>query len=330
MTKNRDNSISVFQHSCFNKDGKQHDTITAEQARSILDFQIEKVPVSRKVGKGWETVPGQYCLVRKDNDADPGVAIGLGCVGDQFEVAAQPTQVLDFFLEHIIPEVPELSIETVASVFDGATTFVNFHYGDGYEFKNDSSPQFTNILFMNPLTRGRLCLLSHTVRVVCQNTLRWARQTGTGFTISHTSNSNFYVKAALEAISIQLKQAAALKELSIKLDDMHITSKNIAKILDVIYPVKKTKKGEDSTRMINIRNDVLAQFETDKTFKAKTAWAFLNAMTYKQEHPKMTANREPMRIGTDNLFGGRAEAKAQMLNAVVKEMGLKTKQLQLA
>ena len=328
--KNRDNGISTLQYSCFNADGQEHEVITAEQARGVLDFHIEKVPVSRPVGNGFQTVPGQYCLVRKDSDKDPGVVIGLGGVGDQFEVAAQPTQVLDFFLEHIIPEVPELKIETVASVFDGATTFVNFHYGDGYEYKNDASPQYTNILFMNPLTRGRLCLLSHTVRVVCQNTLRWARQTGTGFTINHTRNGEFYVKAALEAIGIQLKQAKALKELSIKLDSMLITQKNIAKILDTIYPVKKTKKGEDSTRMVNIRNDVLAQFETDQSFKAKTAWAFLNAMTYKQEHHKMTANRDPMRIGTDNLFGGRAEAKAQMLATVAKEMGLKTKQLQLA
>lgn len=330
MSKNRDNSISVFQHSYFNRDGKVHETITPEQARGILDFQIEKVPVSRPVPGGFEKVPGQYCLIRKDDDQDPGVPIGLGCVGDQFEVAAQPTQVLDFFLEHIIPEVPQLSIETVASVFDGATTFVNFHYGDGYGFKNDTSPQYTNILFMNPLTRGRLCLLSHTVRVICQNTLRMARQTGTGFTISHTTNGNFYVKAALDAIEIQLKQAAALKELSIKLDNTHITSKNIAHILDEIYPIKKTKKGEDSTRMVNIRNDVLAQFETDKTFKAKTAWAFLNAMTFKQEHPKMTTNRDPLRIGTDNLFGARAEAKAQMLNAVMKEMGIKAKELVVA
>lgn len=330
MSKNRDNSISVFQHSYFNSDGKQHDTITAEQARGILDFTVVKEPVSRFNGTGYEKVPGQYCLVRKDNDNDGGCVVGLGCVGEQFEVAAQPTQVLDFFLEHIMPEVPELKIETVASVFDGATTFVNFHYGDEYGFTNDSSPHFTNILFMNPLTRGRLCLLSHTVRVICQNTLRWARQTGTGFTINHTRNGSFYVKAALEAIGIQIKKAAALKQLSIKLDKMLITSKNIASILDEIYPVKKTKNGEDSTRMVNIRNDVLAQFESDSTFKAKTAWAFLNAMTYKQEHPKMTANRDPLRIGTDNLFGTRAEAKAQMLNAVVKEMGIKTKELQLA
>jgi hypothetical protein len=330
MNTNRDNSISIFQYSCFNKDRKAHESITPEQARGILDFQIEKVPVSRQVGNRWEKVPGQYCLVRKDNTDDEGIQVGLGCVGEQFEVAAQPTQVLDFFLEHIMPEVPELKIETVASVFDGATTFVNFHYGDGYEFKNDSSPQYTNILFMNPLTRGRLCLLSHTIRVICQNTLRYARQTGTGFTINHTRNGEFYVKAALEAIGIQLKKAASLKELSIKLDSMLITSKNIGKILDEIYPVKKTKKGEESTRMLNIRNDVLAQFETDSSFKAKTAWAFLNAMTYKQEHPKMTANRDPMRIGTDNLFGGRAEMKAQMLNAVVKEMGIKSKELQLA
>lgn len=327
---NRDNGISTIAGSCFNADGQLHTEISADQAHEILDFTIEKVPVSRPVADGYETVPGQYCLVRKDSDDDDGVVVGVSGVGEQFDVAAQPGKVLDFFLENIMPQVPELKIETVASVYNGATSFVNFHYGDGYEFKNDSSPQYTNILFMNPLTRGRLCLLSHTIRVVCQNTLRAARQTGTGFTINHSSRAGFYVNAALEALKIQLDEAEQLKKLSIKLDSMHITGKNIQTILDRIYPVKKTKKGEDSTRMLNIREDVMRQFETDKSFKAKTAWAFLNAMTFKQEHPKMTERRNPMSIGADNLFGTRAETKAKMLAAVLDTMGVKAKQLQLA
>lgn len=327
---NRDNGISTIPYSFFNADNMKHDVITPEQAHGILNFHIEKVPVSRPVAGGFERVPDQYCLVRKDNDKDDGVVVGLGCVGDQFDVAAQPSDVLDFFLENIMPEVPELKMETVASVHNGATTFVNFHYGDGYEFANDSSPQFTNILFINPLTRGRLSLLSHTVRVICQNTLRRARQTGTGFTINHSSRAEFYVKAALDAIGIQLKQASELKEVCIKLDKMLITEKNIKTILDKVYPVKKTKKGEDSTRMINIRNDVMEQFESDKSFKAKTAWAFLNAMTYKQEHPKMTERRNPMAIGADNLFGGRAEMKAKMLAEVINAVGIKAPSFQYA
>lgn len=326
----RDNGISTIAGSYFNKDGQAHPEISAEQAHEILDFTIEKVPVSRPVADGFETVPGQYCLVRKDSDDDDGVVVGVSGVGEQFDVAAQPGKVLDFFLENIMPQVPQLKIETVASVYNGATSFVNFHYGDGYEFKNDSSPQYTNILFMNPLTRGRLCLLSHTIRVVCQNTLRMARKTGTGFTINHSSRAGFYVNAALDALKIQLEEAEQLKKLSIKLDSMHITGKNIQTILDRIYPVKKTKKGEDSTRMLNIRNEVLEQFESDKSFKAKTAWAFLNAMTFKQEHPKMTARRNPMAIGADNLFGVRAETKAKMLAAVLDTMGVKAKQLQFA
>jgi len=326
----RDNGISTLAASCFNKDGMVHETITPEQAHEVLAFTIEKVPVSRPYGDGFQKVPGQYCLVRKDSADDEGVVVGVSGVGEQFDVAAQPSQVLDFFLENIMPAVPSLKIETVASVFDGATSFVNFHYGDGYEFKNDSSPQYTNILFMNPLTRGRLCLLSHTVRVVCQNTLRMARQTGTGFTVNHSSRAGFYVQAALQAIQVQLQEAEIVKQLSIKLDDVLITSKNVQNIMDRVYPVKKTAKGEDSTRMLNIRNEVMEQFETDKTFRAKTAWAFLNAMTYKQEHPKMTAKRDPMAIGADNLFGTRAETKAKMLAAVLDEVGVKANQLQFA
>lgn len=327
---NRDNGISTLTHSYFNSDRQEHDVITPEQAHKILDFQIEKVPVSRPISGGFERVPDQYCLVRKDNEEDEGVVVGLGCVGDQFEVGVQPSEVLDFFLENIMPEVPELKIETVASVHNGATTFVNFHYGDGYEFANDSSPQFTNILFINPLTRGRLSLLSHTVRVICQNTLRMARRTGTGFLVSHSTRAEFYVRAALKAIALQIKHASELKEVSIKLDSMMITEKNIKTILDKIYPVKKNSDGDESTRMLNIRNDVMVQFESDDTFKAKTAWAFLNAMTYKQEHPKMTEKRDPMNIGADNLFGTRAENKAKMLSAVLDTMGIQTPTLQYA
>jgi len=326
----RDNGISTLQHSYFNADGEKHDEITPEQAHEILDFEIVKSPVYRSTAGGYSQVPAQYCLVRRDSEDDDGVVVGVSGVGEQFDVAAQPADVLDFFLNEIMPEVPSLKIETVASVFDGATSFVNFHYGDGYEFKNDSSPQYTNILFMNPLTRGRLCLLSHTVRVICQNTLRMAAKTGTGFTINHTSRGRFYVEAALQAIKVQLAEAEQLKQLSIKLDSMLVTSKNIKSIMDKIYPVKKTKKGVDSTRMLNIRNEVMEQFETDKSFKAKTAWAFLNAMTYKQEHPKMTERRQPMSIGADNLFGTRAETKAKMLAVVLSTMGVKAKQLQLA
>ena len=313
----RDNGISTLQHSYFNADGEEHAEITPEQAHDILSFKIEKVPVCRQVADGYTKVPGQYCLVRRDNDDDDGVVVGVSGVGEQFDVAAQPRAVLDFFMDNIMPVIPNLKIETVASVYDGATSFVNFHYGDAYSFKNDDSPQFTNILFMNPLTRGRLCLLSHTVRVVCQNTLRLARNTGTGFTINHTSRAGFYVQAALDAIKVQLEEADRLRQLSVKLDNMLVTQKNVKTILDKVFPVKKTKKGEDSTRMLNIRNDVVEQFETDKSFKAKTAWAFLNAMTYKQEHPKMTARRQPMAIGADNLFGTRAETKARMLDAVL-------------
>jgi hypothetical protein len=319
----RDNGISTLRYSCFNKDGEEHQEITQEQAHDVLNFRIEKIPVSRPVAGGFQTVPGQYCLVRKDNADDDGVVVGVSGVGEQFSVAAQPTDVLDFFMEKIVPEVPSLKIETVASVYDGATSFVNFHYGDAYEYKNDVSPQYTNILFMNPLTRGRLCLLSHTIRVVCQNTLRMARNTGTGFTIGHTSRAGFYVNAALEAIKVQLEEADRLRQLSVKLDDIHVTSKNVQSILDRVYPVKKTAKGEDSTRMLNIRKEVVEQFETDPSFKAKTAWAFLNAMTYKQEHPKMTARRQPMAIGADNLFGTRAEAKARMLDAVLDVTGVR-------
>ena len=311
--------ISTLQHSFFNSDKEQHDIITPEQAREIFGFKVSKEQSYRFNGT---PIPNQFHLVRRNNDEDDGIVIGSTGVGSEFSVDVQPIDVLNFFLDQIMPEIPQLSLETVASMRDGATTFANLHFGDAYSLPNDESKHYTNILFMNPLTKGCIKLLTHTVRVVCMNTLKMAQDEGTGFTVAHTMNSRFYVEAALDLIKQEIAQASILKELSFKLDSMQITQKNIGAILDKVYPIKQNKKGEDSTRDINLRKAVMEQFEKDGTFRLRTAWAFLNAMTFGVQHQKETQKRNFRDMEFDNLVGSRASLKSRMLGAVVNEMGL--------
>ena len=318
---NRDRGISTLKGSFFNTDGNSHEIITNDEAKNIFDFVISKEQSHRPNGT---PIAGQYHLVRKDNPADEGIVVGSHGVGSQFDVEVQPSQVMDFFLENIMPEVPNLKIETVASIKGGALTFANFHYGNSYSLKNDDSPQYTNFLFVNPLTTGRLQILSHSVRVVCCNTLTQASKCGTGFNISHTQRAKFYVNMALDALKTQLAEANRLKEIIVKLDNIKCMSKNIDKILDMVYPVKKTAKADDvlTGQAKKAREDAKLRFESDQSFKEKTAWAFLNAMTFPLEHAKVTAKRTPIAIASDNLFGNRATKKSQMLSAVMEEFGL--------
>ena len=320
-TTNRDRGISTLEGSFFNTDNQPHDIITNDEATEVFNFVVSKEQSFRGNGSA---IPGQYHLVRRDNPGDEGIVIGAHGVGSQFDVEVQPSEVMQFFLNNIMPEVPDLKIETVASIKGGALTFANFHYGDSYSLKHDASPQYTNFLFVNPLTTGKLQILSHAVRVVCCNTLAQASKTGNGFHISHTQKAKFYVNMALDALKHQLVEASKLKEIIVKLDDIPCMTGNIDRILDAVYPVKKTAKADDALtgQARRARDEAKARFETDESFTEKTAWAFLNAMTFPLEHAKATDKRTPISIASDNLFGNRATKKSQMLAAVMNEFGL--------
>ena len=326
MNNTRDRGISTLSGSFFNTDKEPHESISPEQAREIFAYTVEKEQDYRPNGN---PIAGQYHLIRKDNPADEGIVIGKTGVGRQFDIDVQPSHVLDFFLDSILPAAPSLQMETIAAINGGALSFANFHVGGSYSLPHDKSPQYTNVMFVNPLTTGRLQILTHSVRVACNNTLAHARATGQGFRISHTRQSKFYVNLALDAIKARLEEAEKMKEVFFQLDNIVCTKANINRILDAVYPVKKkvgTLPGIDedklTTQAKNARENAVARLESDDTFTDKTAWAFLNAMTYPLEHAKVTAKRSSIAIASDNLFGLRAEKKSQMLAATMREFGL--------
>lgn len=308
--------ISINSSSAFNTDNVERTSISNEEALKVFDFKIEKEQDFRPNGT---PIKDHYHLIRRDNPAHEGVVIGNG-VGREFNVDSQPIDALRFMIEQILPAVPNLKIETVAATRDGATTFANFQFGTPWKLKNDQSEQITRLMYINPLCQGSIKILSHQLRIACMNTLKRAEQVGTGFKIPHTINSKLYVDAALGAIQKELISAKELEDTIITLDNIKISSQNVADILDGVYPIRKNKKDEDCTRTKNIREAVISRFESDNTFTDKTAWAFLNAMTYGIQHPKMTGKRDLGKIEIENIYGTRADTKAKMLNAVVNAL----------
>lgn len=310
--------ISINSKSAFNTDGIERNIISNEDALNVFNFKIEKEQDFRPNGT---PITDHYHLIRRDNPEHEGVVIGAG-VGREFNVDSQPIDALRFMIEEIMPVVPDLKIETVAATRDGATTFANFQFGTPWKLKNDTSEHITRLMYINPLCQGTIKILSHELRIACMNTLKRAESVGTGFRIPHTINSKIYVDAALAAIQKELVNAKELEDKIIILDNVKINSKNIIDILDEVYPIRKNKKNEDCTRTVNTRNAVMEQFESDKTFTDKTGWAFLNAMTYGVQHPKMTGKRDLGKIEIENIYGTRADQKSKMLNAVMNVLNV--------
>lgn len=308
-----DKGISILSASQFNYDGANVDAITPEQAREIFNFTIEKKPCLTEDGIA---IPRMYYLRRSD-----GGIVDANCsVGDEFEITSQPLETLEF-AEFIMSRVPGLRLETCATMYNGGSSFVCLSQGGEWLVRGDNSPHRSNVLLCNPLTRGRVHLVSHCVRVVCMNTLQAAMTSGEGFRISHTKNARAMMERALELLRGELAEGENLRRKCEFLASKSISVEQVNNLLETLYPLPALRKGENEgalTRVQNIRREVLNQFESDTSFTDKTFYTFLNANTYLMEHPTHKQSRvDNAQVAFENIVGSRANRKGEMLEAVM-------------
>ena len=314
----KDRGVSIAPNSQFNYGGQTLQYITEEEARAILDYNIEKRPCMTEDGL---VIPRMNYLRRSD-----GGIIDANCsVGEGFDVTCQPLETLEI-ARYIMSRMPGLHIETVATMYNGGTSFITLSYGDKWVVKGDSSPHFTNIVLNNPLTRGKLHLVQSAVRVVCENTLQLSCRTGEGYRIAHTKNARTMMEQALKGMEIELEMGQRAREMCEYLASTPITVGSVNRLLDKIYPLPVVKEGERQnalTLMQNKRNDVMEQFAKDDSFTDKTFYSFYSANSFLIEHPKHKQERvDDVQIAFENITGGRSKQKSDIFNAIWEEATL--------
>ena len=309
---NYDKGVSVLDNSQFNYTGASIGVITDEMAREVMDFSIEKTPCRTEDGI---IIPRMNYLRRSDG----GIVDSLCSVGDEFEVTCQPLETLEF-ASGIVHAFDGLRFETVATMYNGGTSFIVLSFGDGYSVRGDQSKHYQNIVMVNPCTRGRLHFVTSTVRVVCQNTLQGAMTEGQGYRIRHTKNGRIMVENALEKIRGHIEAGNLLRQKCEFLANKDIDGAAVTRILDAVYPLPVPKDGEGTRSLTyaqNRRDEVVRQFETDDSFTAKTYWSLLSAMTYLQEHPTNKQERvDNVQVAFENIVGTRSNRKTEFLDAV--------------
>lgn len=311
-----DNGVSVLAASQFNYGGAAVDLITDEMAREVMNFTIEKRPCMTEDGL---TIPRMNYLRRSDG----GIIDALCSVGEEFEVTCQPLETLEF-ASSIVHAFDGLRFETVATMYNGGTSFIVLSFGDGYSIHGDESKHYQNIVMVNPCTRGRLHFVTSTIRVICQNTLAMSMKQGEGYRICHTKNGRIMVENALEKIRAHIAAGNLLRQKCEFLASKQIGSVAIGNILDKVYPLPAAKVEEKANRAFtyatNRREEIVKQFETDTSFTDRTYWSFLSAMTYLQEHPTSKQDRvDNVQVAFENIVGNRANRKAEFLDAVYTE-----------
>ena len=324
-----DKCYSCVKHSiglAFNTDGKMRDHIDAEEARGCFDFTLDKHQSCTADGR---PIAKQWHLRRSDDDS----IVPTRGLGDEFR-PVQHLQVYDYIMNDIMPQVPEMQLETVGTLHGGGTGIIMAKFGDGFKIAGDKSPHESRLFFINPNGRSSLMMGFTNVRLWCQNQLPAAIRTttasvkkGDGFRIAHTTNAEIRVDNAVQVIYDQLHAVRHLKQREERLAEIEATEANLAHVLNKLFPLSGFEEGSVGyTRMQNQREAVIRQWdggETDLSFDGDSAAKLLNCFTYPVYNPPSVGKGTDIaQITYAGTVGSRADRVRRILDAVEAEVGV--------
>lgn len=286
--------------------------ITIREALEIADFPLEKRQLSRTV-KG-EILPADvWEIVRADFDA-----VLVPSVGDRFEVI-QNHHMVNQISEGLLALYPDLKIESVGTLFNGATFFLNLRVGE-FRIKGDKSNTLTNLMYCNPLGKGSYTACAHTVRVLCNNTKTIAESEGAVNAslkrFKHTASATGKIEGHLidmAALKLGLKKHEILLN---SLAEQELNTKEIEEFLAKIFPEPK-EDGKAKTIAKNSKEGVLNIFEgvqRETLATPFTKYGLFQAFTDWQDHVATSRNADFASVRFDGLLGTRADKKQKVLD----------------
>ncbi len=300
----------------FASDGVLRTSLDIGEVRAALDFKIEKHPSFDETGR---VIPGHFHL-RRDTD---NAIIPCPAVGQKF-TPVQHLDVFDYIVNKVMPEVPQMRLETAGTLYGAGTGLVTATMGEAFSLPGDESPHRQRLLFSNPCGRGSLVIGFTSVRVFCQNCIaaarREARHGEGGFVVRHTAGADIAARAAVESIAAQVREAERLRERCEWLATRNVSRDTLYRALDAIHPLRHEEGTPARGRIQAKRDAVVAQFdggETAQTMKGDTAWKLFNAFTYPIFNPERTGERSDLAdIAYAGQLGGKADRVTRIFETV--------------
>lgn len=149
-------------------------------------------------------------------------------------------------------------------------------------------------------------------RVVCANTLSVALGEATNkINIRHTKNYQDKKDTAMRALKLCNAYFADLQGVLNVLNSQEMSLDGMNSFAEKLVPMPATKT-EDSTRTLNIRNEIVTLFSRGKGNLGKTRWDALNAVTEYVDHTRSTRTKgqeENEGRFTSSMLGSGANLK---------------------
>lgn len=293
------------------------------KAFEVMDFDLEKRPnYGMNQDGAMRELDGSFHIVRSDTDT-----VLVGNVGSKFTVENNGS-FFNYVDENILAMFPQLQIESVGTLFGGATTFINLMVNEFY-IKGDDSPNINRLMYYNPLGKGSYGCGAHSVRIVCNNTLTAAdaeaKANGSMFKFRHTKNAQTAINNHMMDLSETfLALDRYVDDLGV-LAGVDMDTQDVDTFLESLYPTSKGSKKSETTNL-NKQEKIKEVFEVVQDGMSKSisrsAYAMLNAVTWVVDHPeKLRKNQDVASNTWDGLVGLKADFKTTALSKLVGMKG---------
>ena len=294
--------------------------VTEQEAIEVLNFGTHKAQLYRRTIAG-EYVPAEAWEIVRTREDIPLVAH----VGKQFDEGDN----LEILTDHVLPvmkEFPSLKIESVGTLWGGATVFVNLKVSE-YYIKGDQSNIINRLMWYNPMGRGGYKTCAHSIRVVCNNTLRAAHSQGVSngsfVVIRHSSGAMERVGRTMDDIARNFMELETQQQLLERLTKHPMNTERIKAFLDEFIPIPANLEDRAVTIRMDDRAEIMEQFHGDQALDIKihtSGYAMLQAVTYVLDHEKATKRNDKASIIWDSLVGYRANSKDRALGILTSQL----------
>ncbi len=296
--------------------------VTYQEAFEVLNFPMEKRQLYRHFSGGFAKTSA-WEIVRFDTND-----VLVPYVGSKFEVIGNE-KLLEHVQNTVLKEFPQLQIESVGTLWKGATTFVNLKVDD-FSIPGDSSKTLNRIMWWNPLGKGSYRTCAHNVRVVCANTLSAASKVDVDsqVKIAHTKSGAIKISAALDKLARHFLELEALGKTLKELAMVPMQEGEPQAFLKRFLPIPGSLEKDDpiaatGTRQFKFRHQILNRFaRNDNGLLPRTAqsrYGMLQAVTYEYDHEQLTPSKDRGMIVWDGIVGNRAQKKAKALQLLSTE-----------
>ena len=289
-----------------------HNDLTPVQMMDAagLNWQVEKLDM----GYTWTNSQGQQ-VQRKASKKKALVRTSdgklLDVVGDDWR-PLQNEDVFSFF--HDFVAAGDMEMHTAGSLQGGKRVWVLAKVNDSFEVvKGDRVQQF--LLLSNPHKYGLSISTSMTaIRVVCNNTLSLALQTGAEQMIRVNHRQEFDGDYVKEMLGVAKEKLTSYKEASQFLASRKAKDEDIVEYFKRVFPSMSKDAEKETSRNAALAIEALHQ-QPGAEFAEGSWWQPFNAVTYLADH---TLGRNPDTRMNSAWFGANRDRKQKALKLALE------------